>query len=83
MKRYFRNYTTIYEPENTYFIEDLKTESDYVIQELKRLEKEKQKLEKYLSEISNRAIEVLKEETLKGSEEDCLRILKRIFMETN
>lgn len=31
----------------------------------------------------NRAIEVLKEETLKGSEEDCLRILKRIFMETN
>ena len=59
MKRYFRNYTTIYEPENTYFIEDLKTESDYVIQELKRLEKEKQKLEKYLSEISNRASEVL------------------------
>ena len=59
MKRYFRNYTTIYEPENTYFIEDLKTESDYVIQELKRLERERQKLEKYLSEISNRAIEVL------------------------
>ena len=59
MKRYFRNYTTIYEPENTYFIEDLKTESDYVIQELKRLEKEKQELEKYLSEISNRASEVL------------------------
>ena len=59
MKRYFRNYTAIYEPENTYFIEDLKSESDYVIQELKRLEKEKQKLEKYLSEISNRAIEVL------------------------
>ena len=59
MKRYFRNYTTIYEPENTYFIEDLKSESDYVIQELKRLEKEKQKLEKYLSEISNRATEVL------------------------
>ena len=29
----------------------------------------------------NRAIEVLKEETLKGSEEECLRILKRIFME--
>ena len=59
MKRYFRNYTTIYEPENTYFIEDLKKESDYVIQELKRLEEEKQELEKYLSEISNRAIEVL------------------------
>ena len=59
MKRYFRNYRTLYEPENTYFIEDLKTESDYVIQELKRLEKEKQKLEKYLSVISNRAIEVL------------------------
>ena len=59
MKWYFRNYRTLYEPENTYFIEDLKTESDYVIQELKRLEKEKQKLEKYLSEISNRAIEVL------------------------
>ena len=31
----------------------------------------------------DKAIEVLKEETLKGSEEDCLRILKRIFMETN
>ena len=30
MKRYFRNYTTIYEPENTYFIDDLKKESDYV-----------------------------------------------------
>ena len=59
MKRYFRNYTAIYEPENTYFIEDLKTESDYVIQELKRLEEEKQKLEKYLSEITNRANEVL------------------------
>ena len=59
MKRYFRNYTTIYEPENTYFIEDLKKESDYVIQELKRLEKERQELEKYLSEISKRASEVL------------------------
>ena len=59
MKRYFRNYTTIYEIENTYFIENLKKESDYVIQELKRLEEEKQKLEKYLAEISNRAIEIL------------------------
>lgn len=29
----------------------------------------------------NRAIEVLKEEALKGSEEECLKILKRIFME--
>ena len=27
----------------------------------------------------NRAIELLKEETLKGSEEECLRIIKRIF----
>ncbi|WP_252231758.1 glutamyl-tRNA reductase [Clostridium sp. ZBS15] len=29
----------------------------------------------------NRAIEVMKEETLKGSEEECLRIIKSIFME--
>lgn len=29
----------------------------------------------------NRAIEVLKDETLKGSEDECLKILKRIFME--
>ncbi|WP_315078999.1 glutamyl-tRNA reductase [uncultured Clostridium sp.] len=28
----------------------------------------------------NRAIEVMKEETLKGSEEECLRIIKSIFM---
>ena len=28
----------------------------------------------------NRAIEVLKEETLKGGEEECLRILKKIFL---
>ena len=27
----------------------------------------------------NRAIELLKEETLKGSEEECLRIIQRIF----
>ena len=59
MKRYFRYYTTVYDIEETYHIDELKVESDYVIRELKRLEEEKQKLEKYLSEISNRAIEVL------------------------
>ena len=59
MKRYFRYYTPVYDIEETYYLEELKTESDYVIQELKRLEEEKQKLEKYLSEISNRATEVL------------------------
>ena len=59
MKRYFRYYTTVYDIEETYHIDELKVESDYVIQELKRLEEEKQKLEKYLAEISNRAIEVL------------------------
>ena len=59
MKRYFRHFSPCYDIDETYHIEELKTESDYGIQELKRLEKEKQKLEKYLSEISNRAIEVL------------------------
>ena len=59
MKRYFRHFSPCYDIEETYYLEELKTESDYVIQELKRLEKEKEKLEKYLSEISNRAIEVL------------------------
>ena len=59
MKRYFRHFSPCYDIYETYHIEELKDESDYVIQELKRLEKEKQKLEKYLSEISNRAIEVL------------------------
>ena len=59
MKRYFRHFSPCYDIEETYYLEELKTESDYVIQELKRLEEEKQKLEKYLSEISNRAIEVL------------------------
>ena len=29
----------------------------------------------------NRAIEVLKEESLKGSEDECLRIIKRIFLQ--
>ena len=59
MKRYFRYYRTFYDIEETYHIDELKVESDYVIQELKRLEEEKQKLEKYLSEISNRAMEIL------------------------
>ena len=59
MKRYFRHFSPCYDIEETYYLEELKTESDYVIQELKRLEEEKQKLEKYLSEISNRAVEVL------------------------
>ena len=59
MKRYFRYYTTVYDIEETYHIDELKVESDYVIRELKRLEEEKQKLEKYLAEINNRAIEVL------------------------
>ncbi|AOR24248.1 glutamyl-tRNA reductase [Clostridium taeniosporum] len=31
----------------------------------------------------NRAIEIMKEETLKGSEEECLRIIKSIFMTQN
>ena len=59
MKRYFRHFSPCYDIDETYHIEELKDESDYVIRELQRLEEEKQKLEKYLSEISNRAIEVL------------------------
>ena len=59
MKRYFRHFSPCYDIEETYHLEELKTESDYVIQELQRLEEEKQKLKKYLSEISNRASEVL------------------------
>ena len=59
MKRYFRHFSPCYDIDETYHIEELKDESDYVIRELKRLEEEKQKLEKYLSEISNRASEVL------------------------
>ena len=59
MKRYFRHFSPCYDIDETYHIEELKDESDYVIRELQRLEEEKQKLEKYLSEISNRASEVL------------------------
>ena len=59
MKRYFRHFSPCYDIDETYHIEELKDESDYVIRELKRLEEEKQKLEKYLAEISNRASEVL------------------------
>ena len=59
MKRYFRHFSPCYDIDETYHIEELKNESDYVIRELQRLEEEKQKLEKYLSEISNRAIEIL------------------------
>ena len=59
MKRYFRHFSPCYDIDETYHIEELKNESDYVVRELKRLEEEKQELEKYLSEISNRAIEVL------------------------
>ena len=59
MKRYFRHFSPCYDIDETYHIEELKNESDYVIRELQRLEEEKQKLEKYLSEISNRASEVL------------------------
>ena len=59
MKRYFRHFSPCYDIDETYHIEELKDESDYVIRELKRLEEEKQKLKKYLAEISNRASEVL------------------------
>ena len=59
MKRYFRHFSPCYDIDETYHIEELKDESDYVIRELKRLEEEKQKLEKYLAEISSRATEVL------------------------
>ena len=59
MKRYFRHFSPCYDIDETYHIEELKNESDYVIRELQRLEEEKQKLKKYLAEISNRAIEVL------------------------
>ena len=59
MKRYFRHFSPCYDIDETYHIEELKDESDYVIRELQRLEEEKQKLKKYLSEISNRASEVL------------------------
>ena len=59
MKRYFRHFSPCYDIDETYHIEELKDESDYVIRELQRLEEEKQKLKKYLAEISNRAIEVL------------------------
>ena len=59
MKRYFRHFSPCYDIDETYHIEELKNESDYVIRELKRLEEEKKELEKYLAEISNRAIEIL------------------------
>ena len=59
MKRYFRYYTPVYDIEETYHIDELKVESDYTTKEIKILEAELEKLEKYLSEISNRAIEVL------------------------
>ena len=59
MKRYFRHFSPCCDIDETYHIEELKDESDYVIRELQRLEEEKQKLKKYLSEISNRASEVL------------------------
>ena len=59
MKRYFRHFSPCCDIDATYHIEELKNESDYVVRELKRLEEEKQKLEKYLAEISNRAIEIL------------------------
>ena len=59
MKRYFRHFSPCYDIDETYHIEELKNESDYVIRELKRLEEEKQKLEKYLNEITSRANEVL------------------------
>ena len=59
MKRYFRHFSPCYDIDETYHIEELKNESDYVIRELQRLEEEKQKLKKYLAEISNRASEVL------------------------
>ena len=59
MKRYFRYYTPVYDIEETYHIDELKVESDYTTKEIKRLESELEKLEKYLSEITNRANEVL------------------------
>ena len=59
MKRYFRHFSPCCDIDETYHIEELKNESDYVIRELKRLEEEKKELEKYLAEISNRALEVL------------------------
>ena len=59
MKRYFRYYTPVYDIEETYHIDELKIESDYTTKEIKRLEAELEKLEKYLSEITNRANEVL------------------------
>ena len=59
MKKYFRYYTPVYDIEETYHIDELKIESDYTTKEIKRLEAELEKLEKYLSEITNRANEVL------------------------
>ena len=40
MKRYFRHFSPCYDIDETYHIEELKDESDYVIRELKRLEEE-------------------------------------------
>ena len=59
MKRYFRYYTPVYDIEETYHIDELKVESDYTTKEIKRLESELEKLEKYLNEITSRANEVL------------------------
>lgn len=57
----FRNvqFSQIYKPNETYFIDDLKAESDNVIRTLQRLEEAREQLENYLATISSRATEVL------------------------
>ena len=58
---YFRNvqFSQIYKPNETYFIDELKAESDNVIRTLQRLEEAREQLENYLATISSRATEVL------------------------
>lgn len=58
---YFRNvqFSQIYKPNETYFIDDLKAESDNVIRTLQRLEEAREQLENYLATISSRAAEIL------------------------
>ncbi|MGL5615778.1 MAG: glutamyl-tRNA reductase [Sarcina sp.] len=38
-------------------------------------------LKSIVNSYTNRAIELLKEETLKGSEEECLKLIKKVFLE--
>ena len=56
------NYSPVYKPSETFHLEQLKKESGYCINHIKSLHEEIERMEKYLSVITQRAMEIMQYE---------------------